>query len=250
MKFLVVSLLLVACDKSPAPSPGASSATAESPSSKASIRAETAVYKPVFVTTDGELEAGTAFVARLSASSPLVLVTAHHLFGTDGGLDREYTWSELPELVSKVTAKSIEKSPPVTAGSAIAIEGATKYSQAAIGGDVAAFLVSAPADAPALTFVTTRPREGTTVWLISPVEGSSELRHRAVVVQMDDDMIGYAFDNAKIELRATSGAPVVTATGEVVAINIASGTQDGKTIGFGNPAWSVSKRLLAATSKR
>jgi len=245
LRLLAATALLVACDKS-APSTSAGSGTASSPSAP-KIRAETAVYRPTFTTTAGEQASGTAFVARLSPASPLLLVTAHHLFGADGGLDREYAWNELPKLVSKVAATSIEKSPTVTAGPAIAIDGATKYSQSGMGGDVAAFVVSAPADAPALAFATARPAEGAQVWLISQVEGSTELRHRAVVAQAEDEVLAYVFDNAKIELRATSGAPVVDAAGDVVAINIASGSQDGKTVGFGNPAWSVTKRLLAAT---
>ena len=252
LRLLAATALLVACDKSApsgSPAPDKAPATPSSPSAP-KIRAETAVYKPTFTTTEGEQASGTAFVARLSPSSPLLLVTAHHLFGADGGLDREYAWSELPKFVSKVAAVSIEKSPPVTAGPAIAIDGATKYAQTGMGGDVAAFAVTAPTDAPALAFATARPAEGAEVWLIAPVEGSTELRHRAVVAQVEDEVIAYAFDNAGIKLRATSGAPVVDAAGNVVAINLASGSQDGKTVGFGNPAWSASKRLLAATSKR
>jgi hypothetical protein len=245
LRLFAAAALLVACDKT-APSAPSGSGTASSPSMPR-IRAETAVYRPTFTTTEGEQASGTAFAARLSSTSPVLLVTAHHLFGADGGFDREYAWNELPKLVSRVTATSIEKSPTVTAGPPIAIDGATKYSQTGMGGDVAAFVVSAPADAPALAFATARPAEGAQVWLISKVEGSTELRHRAVVAQADDEVLAYVFDNASIQLRATSGAPVVDAAGDVVAINIAGGSQDGKTIGFGNPAWSVSKRLRAAT---
>jgi S1-C subfamily serine protease len=212
---------------------------------KSAIAAESAVYRPIFTTKGGDQSAGTAFVAKFAAGGPSYLVTAHHLFGEDGGLEREYASSELPGFVSKVSATSIEKQPALTAGAAIEIKGAKKYGQHPFT-DMAVFPVTAPANAPALVFATTKPAEGAPVWLIAPADGSPTVRHAGKVVQADDEGIGFAFENGSIQLRGTSGGPIVNEAGNVVGIFAASGNMDGKTIGFGTPAWTATK--LAADS--
>lgn len=230
-------------DKAAEPGKQGEPAAAKEP--KSGIAAESAVYRPVFTTKSGDQESGTAFVAKFAAGGPSYLVTAHHLFGEDGGLDREYASSELPGLVSKVSATSIEKQPALTAGPAIEIKGAKKYGQHPFT-DMAVFPVTAPADAPALVFATTKPAEGASVWLIAPTDGGSTVRHAGKVVQADDEGIGFAFDDGSIKLRGTSGGPIVNEAGNVVGIFAASGSMDGKTVGFGTPAWTATK--LAADS--
>src|SRR5262245_36911788 len=47
---------------------------------------ENFLLSPKFVTTQGEVEAGTAFVTNVRANERQVILTALHLLGPDGGL--------------------------------------------------------------------------------------------------------------------------------------------------------------------
>jgi len=251
---LGVLVLAAACGKSDPATGGApgdpAKGGAAAPAAP-SIRAEAAVYKPTFTTKGGDLEAGTAFVARLAPGGPPFLFTAHHLFGALGGLDREYTWQELPAFVIGVAAVPVEKGVPLRGGAALPINGAIAFTQEHMGGDVAVFAVTDPLDAPALTFAATPPAEGAEVWLIAKLDGAAadKLRYRGVVKVVDGGAIAFAFDDKGLALRASSGAPIVNKAGEVVGINLASGEMEGKTIGMGASADAVTK-LVGAAVKR
>lgn len=83
---------------------------------------------------------------------------------------------------------------------------------------------------------------GDRVWLVSEVIGSQSLVHSATVEGIQDGWLIYRFDQP-LELRATSGAPVVDALGEVVAINAGGGDDNGKTFGAGTPVTKFIDRL-------
>jgi hypothetical protein len=56
----------------------------------------------------------------------------------------------------------------------------------------------------------------------------------AIGIDKDGDFL-YRFENAAIALLATSGAPVLNAAREVVAINIGAGRYEGQMFGVANP---------------
>ncbi|HEY1111198.1 MAG TPA: hypothetical protein VGE76_21255 [Opitutaceae bacterium] len=58
--------------------------------------------------------------------------------------------------------------------------------------------------------------------------------------------INYVFQKADMKLGGTSGAPVLSESGEVVAINLGGGPDKGRLVGIGNPAASI----LAELSKK
>jgi S1-C subfamily serine protease len=69
---------------------------------------------------------------------------------------------------------------------------------------------------------------------------------RAVVRKSSDSELEYIFDDKKINLAGTSGAPVLNVAGEVVAINLGGGEEGGRFVGMGNPCNSISNLLKAA----
>lgn len=246
MKQFVLGAIILgaACGKaSEKPAPGQAVV-----SSSPAVRAETAVYTPTFSTKGGDVVAGTAFVARVSAGGKPLLLTAHHLFGEMGGLDREYTWQELPAFVTGVTATPVGSGAPVRAGAALPITGAIAFTQQHMGSDVAAFPVTGHENEPVLTFATTPPAEGAEVFLIAKLEGApvGKLRYRGVVRVVEGGTIAFTLDDKGLKLRGSSGAPIVNAAGQVVGMNLASGEMDGETVGMGASADAVTKLVAAA----
>jgi hypothetical protein len=67
---------------------------------------EGAVFRPNFETAEGTVERATAFTVAATDRTPALLVTAHLVFGRDGGLHREYGWDELAIVVGGATARN------------------------------------------------------------------------------------------------------------------------------------------------
>ncbi|WP_299407665.1 serine protease [Acaryochloris sp. IP29b_bin.148] len=202
---------------------------------------EQAWVRPSFKGPDGQFGAGTAFV--VSQDNAVFLLTAHHLFGPAGGLDREYTWSEMPTF--SASGENPLSKVSVVAGQALPVKGARGMQGTQVNADLAIFPVQSNSQVHAMSLATALPQVSDEVWLIGEVIGSSEYKHKAVVDQVSKEGIYYRFDN-KIELRATSGAPIVDKKGQVVAMNLGGGEYQGAVMGIGNPAPVINCHLQAA----
>jgi len=65
------------------------------------------VLKPTFMTGYDSFSGGTAFVCQVPDFDGMLILTAHHLFGSACGLAREFTWQELPKTFVAVTGLSM-----------------------------------------------------------------------------------------------------------------------------------------------
>ncbi len=214
---------------------------------------EAALLQPTFYTHDGGMhQAGSAFIVNPLEAGRHLLLTAHHLFSPMGGFDKAYSGNELGELIRKVSAKSIaefylqvETSEilPIPNAQSIGESGRAAY-------DLAVFpLNGKPGDIPVLTLAAQMPNKYQSVWLLAQIQNSenpSSMLHRARVFAVDDTGIAYTFDSPNLDLTATSGAPVLDADGRVVAINLGGILQNGKLVGFGNPATEIRLRIREA----
>jgi len=54
------------------------------------------LFRPTFATSDGVVDAGTAFAAKVNGSSNTFVISALHLFGPAGGLNQDVPASQLP----------------------------------------------------------------------------------------------------------------------------------------------------------
>jgi hypothetical protein len=204
---------------------------------------ERACVRPVFSTSDGEVAAGTAFVVTMRGKQ--YLFTAHHLFGVAGGLDRDYAWSEMRERVSGVKGESTFEDISVSGGAPFEIAGARALDKSFSGADVAIFPVAQGSRVHALSLSSSLPSTGQKVWMIGEVMGARELRHAAIVEEASDGGVLYRFET-RVELRATSGAPVVDEHGRVVAMNLGGGEHEGIVYGIGNPATAMARMAETA----
>ena len=178
----------------------------------------------------------------------MLLLTAHHLFGEACGLDREYTWQELPKTFVAVTGLSItDPTRYVTSTKPLTIPGARGLDSSGYHNDLAGYRVIPKPTLSALRLATARPKVGATVFLHARQRGKSSLDMlKAVVRKSTDTEFEYVFEASKLNIAGTSGAPVLNALGEVVAINIGGGQEAGKNWGMGNPCSSIIRLLKSA----
>lgn len=192
-------------------------------------------FRPSFITNVGDITAGSIFIVLYHGA--FYAVTAHHLFGSAGGLSREYSSEELGKLVRKVKLRSLDDNRlNYTASEPIAIKGAEPFSEETAARDIAIFkLDQMPTNS--LFISTTAPRLGESVWMYTSVinRDRSKQLFKAVVVEYNKDRIVYAFEDSGIELNATSGAAVINWQGDVVGINLGGGRQGRVLFGIGNP---------------
>ncbi|TWU65010.1 hypothetical protein V7x_05540 [Crateriforma conspicua] len=212
------------------------------------------LYRPTFYTSNDQSSAGTAFIARLSDTDrdPIV-ISALHLLGTAGGFPRDIAGREVPNVWMTVGLEDCVNGDWIESldGRVLDLPQAKNLPQSSLHGDVIAFFPS-PLDAnhdrlDPLTIAPAGPATGDVVWLVSEVIGSDSLAHRGVVLGEEDGWLMYRFDR-RLNLTATSGAPVVDQQHRVIAVNAGGGEDGGRTIGVGTPV-SRFRRALA-TAKR
>ncbi len=201
-----------------------------------------AILSPTFGGKEPEFGAGTAFLCSVSAERRPLLLTAHHLFSEAGGLDRELKWNEIAQLYPTATAHTADSDEPVAHGrKALSFPQARGMDEVGCDGDIAGYELAEGHTASVLPLAARSPEVGDMVYL-----GSSRLGWcPATVVRVEPKKLTYKFFQPHLQLRGTSGGPVVNAKGEVVAINL--GGKVGKvTFGVGNPCESMRAKLAAA----
>ncbi len=209
---------------------------------------EHVVLKPTFMTGYDSFSGGTAFLCNIPGMEGTFLLTAQHLFGPACGLQRQFSWQEIPKTFVVVTALSItEPRRFVTSSNCVAIPGARALDNRGYDKDLAAYRLSSDQKPASLRLAATRSKVGETVFLHARQRGKTSLDMlRAIVRKSTNSEFEYAFEDKQINLAGTSGAPVLNAAGEVVALNIGGGDEAGRFWGMGNPCDSISSLLKAA----
>jgi len=192
--------------------------------------------RPTFETTDGEYSAGTAFPVTLPGRDTPVILTAIHLFGTSGGLQREIPSAQLGQFVQRVHLMNAFGDERVgTATRNILISDAAPMGKPSAAGDIAAFEGDPGLNVTALSLASRVPASGYPVWLVADVRNRPGQRlHRAWVRSNLGGELEYAFDE-QLELQATSGAPVLDQNGDIVGIQLGGYERGITTIGIANP---------------
>jgi len=218
------------------------------PSALAPIATKERLFSPTFVTKSGEFAAGTAFVINdaRSATGTLLLVTAHHLLGTAGGLDHEVPGDEVPSFVIKVALQDFSGAAAGEAKPALRIAGAGPGPQVGAARDLAAFAAPSSLASRAFKLAAKQPSVGDVIWLFASLaDARGRLLHRATVIESTDDRLEYRFGD-RISLSGASGAPILNQSGEIVGLHVMSRVEGKHRVGTGNTAVSI--RSLVAGS--
>lgn len=204
------------------------------------------ILHPTYELKDGELNAGTAFIAGIDDRKGMFIITALHIFGPAGGLTRQIESMELPDFIREINfADAYDEKAIHLSVETLYIPGA-RVDGININGDMAVFKIKSNGAYSNLKLSKKRPLIGEHVWLAaSLMEGApkSQKLHEAVVTLSNGNDLEYKFKNSAIKLTATSGAPVLNKRGEVVGINVGGRRDNNKLIGAANPIENLKRQL-------
>lgn len=205
------------------------------------------VYKPTFKTEGHDFTAGTAFLCQYPGKNTAVLMTAQHLLGPAGGFPSNVPWDALNQTIKKTTGVSMDDpSVIINCKQAILLEGAHALDKTGMENDIAVFESDATIPT-ALKLAEISPAVGDRVWLYGRERGGNTLKlFPGTVLKSNRKELDFVFDQNDIRLPGTSGAPVLNASGEVVAINIGGNNRSEKLVGYGNPVSSIRNHLQKA----
>lgn len=204
-----------------------------------------AVFRPLFQTAQGDVAAGKIFVATVPGCSAPLLLTALHLFGPAGGLPAQVGAQDIRNVVSAVRLSTLGADDTVadTALDSLTPNDARAFGESgptlAGAGDVAAFFAPKRLAPRALAVADASAQKGDKVFVLTSVAGSRrKYVHEARVTGREGGYLAYEFASPDYDLQATSGAPVVNARGQVVAVNVAGTLMPGgqRFRGLGTPA--------------
>ncbi len=205
------------------------------------------LFHPRFGTSEGEVNSGTAFAAKLTGKSQILILSALNLFGPAGGLKTNIEPEKLTTAWKKLVVEDcttqnyfgeIQMQP-------LLLSGARPHPQKSELGDIAACKVNDATAIEALPLSQRIPANGERVWLVSKLPGQRELIHPATVERLDNGWLRYSFSNRNINLKNTGGSPVIDRAGKVVAVNADITKQRGKTIGYATPVVNFYATLAA-----
>lgn len=204
-----------------------------------------AVYQPSYIKGTTRVASGKGFT--VTHGGRILMLTAQHIFGPAGGFDREYAFADLGRLFDVMEARSLSDPGRILRSSRMLDVGGKAVSDwDDVRNDLAVFAIEPqPTGTTTLPLVGALPKPGETVWMLSQAAGKPELVHQATIALASERIVQYAFAEA-IDLRGTSGAPVVNQKGEVVAINLGSGKNGDQVYGLGGSSIGIRAKLASA----
>ncbi|RRJ94980.1 serine protease [Opitutaceae bacterium TAV4] len=175
------------------------------------------------------------------------LVTSHSLFGPAADLDVQMTPDDIARVIIAAIGISCDHaSELVTARPYLRIPDARRSDETGSEKDLALFEIRAPAhDAPALTLDPAPPIKGDRVWIYIKHPGKPTTGlEGATIAWTTEKELRYLLDNPAADLRGTTGAPVLSATGGVIGINLGTFTaKSGRVYGYACPGSSIRRAL-------
>ena len=204
------------------------------------------VFQPSFVVDGGVYKAGKAVAVKVpGAPGGVMVLSCMHILGPAGGMPRQLQARDVPTSVKQTTLIDIHGK-EIAIGPALAVPGAKPFALPDASTDISAFAAPAFLASRALELAPEKPSIGDSVWLLARLIGGAPptmLLHHAHVRQSDDKMLGYEFENNRLNLTATSGAAVLNARGQVVGLHLGGGLVGNKLNVFANPITSVRKKI-------
>lgn len=205
--------------------------------------------RPAILLRDGEqLEAGTAFEVNKPGGGVVVL-TALHLFGPEGGLRSDLPPGQLPDLVEEFDLYSMDYGHRLgRTGKGLSRSGYPFPSRGAdCRGDLAVFSAPEETGLAPLSLAKADSPVGSHVWLVGKAygdAGAAPVLYFATVTEERPDATVILL-NEPLDTRGMSGSPVVDNRGELIGMDLGWQEIDGVKHLLLNPVSSIRAHLRA-----
>jgi hypothetical protein len=200
------------------------------------------VFRPTFLTRDFSHTIGTGFLIEGKSSDSSFLVTVHHVFGPDGGLESELTGAHVPAVFPRAVGFSFDKDPMLlTTDEGVPVFDARKADDNGAERDIALFRVRGWSAGKTLKFARKRPELNQEAWIVlrDPVENEMVFA-KVVLAWMSETEFRYLIPDPHLNYTGASGAPVIDKNGDVIAMHVGFFTsKSGRRFGFGCPASAI-----------
>ncbi|MDP4182420.1 MAG: serine protease [Bacillota bacterium] len=212
---------------------------------------ENSIFRPHIELLNNNLDAGTAFGVELEGRKEPYVITAIHLFGPNGGLDKDIPSVELAKNIKKVSITDVFSSKECgTLDKILTIPEAKPVPE--IDKDIAVFIGTSDLKINKFKINAGLPKEGDNVWLAASVYGGApenQKLHKATITSVGEKGLYFKYENSNLKLQATSGAPILNSDGQVIGINISMISKNGDLIGVANPSCSFIKLIKNALNR-
>ena len=162
--------------------------------------------------------------------------------------NENYTGKELPRYINSVNLYNVLEDKWMfyemgTAGPMMVLPDArTDDEEPYSYRDIAAFLLKEDNEIKPGRLASVTPDIGEPVWLAAKLPGSMNI-HQAVVVEKTERTFIFRYKESSLDLKLTSGAPILNKNGEVVGINIGGGFYSALVFGHANHVENIHRHL-------
>jgi hypothetical protein len=192
------------------------------------------------------ITAGVAFT--LEEQGQRFLTTAYHVLGPAGGLQTRIAPRDVPREVKAIVGLCLgDASTVVLATPVLSVVDARSFDEAGGEADVTFANVPGTGGTAGLKLADKLPKVGERVWLfLRLVDRDRPTLYPATVSEATPTYVQYAMDEPSLNLRASSGAPVLNKDGAVVAMHLGYGKKSDALVCIAAPAQAIRERLSAA----
>ncbi|WP_236696207.1 hypothetical protein [Rhodopirellula islandica] len=202
---------------------------------------EYTAWRPFFMTDVGDVSGsdmiGTGFAFQLSEESKPVFVTALHLFGTGGGLEADIRPTELHDSIESTFLSDVFGATDGVKQIGAPYEPCDQAAEQKVTEtDVVAFDLVGRFKPAMLELSEQSVQPGQRLWMVTAVfagASPSQKCHALKVTDVEDGIIRYRFDNERLSLKATDGAPLLFDSGEVAGMHQGGSTDEKGVFGHG-----------------
>lgn len=205
------------------------------------------LFRPVFLTPDFPISAGTAFRLRDPRTNLHYLVTGHSLLGPAGGLDAQMRPMDISRLVMALAGVSCtDPRVVVLARPYVFLEDARPSDQRGSERDLALFALPPEAGIPPALQLDPAPvLAGDRMWILLKYAGAQITgMEPGRIVSAAPNELRYLCENDKVDLGGAAGAPVLSAQGRVLGMHLGTlKVKSGRVYGYACPAGAIQQVL-------